>query len=514
MVGPNYAPPQVKVQPAFTEAGAPGAPTTQPSVTTNRPVEITQWWATFQDPELESLVDRAVKGNFNLRQAESRIRQARFQEGVAGATLYPTINTNGGYQRAYGSKNLSIASLFGGGSSSGGTRGAAAQNGSNNIARPEDSINETPTGGPPSPLGSGGLPGTITDLYEAGFDATWEIDVFGGQRRGIEAANDDMQAAVEDRRDALVSLIAEVARNYVQLRGEQRQYDIARQNLAAQQDELKLTESKFRAGFVTQLDVARQATQVATTAATLPALEANIRVSIHALGVLLGQDPDGLEAELVTAAPIPPVPPEVPIGLPSDLLRRRPDIRRAERQIAAATARIGQATADLYPKFSITGTMGFDTSAIKHIADWNSRYYALSPGIDWNIFDARRVRNNIDVQKEQQRQAMSNYQQTVLSALQDVEDSLTRYRTEQLRRRSLADAVDASRQAVSLAKQQYDQGVVDFTTVLDAERNEFGTEDSLAQSDAAISTDLVSVYKALGGGWEITLDKSPLPPAD
>ena len=297
-------------------------------------------------------------------------------------------------------------------------------------ARPRPSP-KAAAAGRKSPFGSGGFPGVDTDLTEVGFDATWEIDVFGGQRRAIEASEADTAAAIEAQRDAVVSLLAEVARTYVQLRGVQKQLMIAHENLASQQNTLQLTESRFNAGFVTQLDVSRQATQVATTAAALPALDAQIRVEIHSLGVLLGQDPDSLVDELEKTQPIPAVPPEVPIGLPSQLLRRRPDIRRAERQLAAAVARVGESTADLYPKFSITGALGLDTSNTKHLFDWGSRYYAFSPGITWPIFDAGRIRDNIHIQEEAGAQAMAAYQLVVLGALRDVEDALAQYRTEQ-----------------------------------------------------------------------------------
>ncbi len=516
-VGPNYKPPEVKVQPSFPETAVPPA-TTQSSVASNRPVPITQWWTTFNDPELNSLIQRAVRSNLNLLQAESRVRQARAQRGVVGSELWPTADLGGGYQRARGSQNVTIPlGAFGGTPSS---TGSAASTSKGNLkapsmkAQPQQQVADSGggsvdtgehLGGPQSPFGSGGFPGVDTNLYEVGFDATWEIDVFGGQRRAIEAADADIAAATDDFHDVLVSLLAEVARNYVDLRGYQRQLAIAKENLAAQQDTLDLTTSKYNAGLVTQLDVAREATQVATTAAVLPGLDAQVRISIHTLAVLLGQDPDALRQELVVEAPIPPVPPEVPVGLPSELLRRRPDIRRAERQIAGATARVGVATADLFPKFSITAAFGFDSTEAKHILDWNSKYWALSPGLSWPIFDAGRIRANIEVNKELQQQALENYQQTVLTALKDVEDSLASYRTEQLRRKSLSDAVEAARQAVDLAKQQYAQGVVDFLTVLDAERAEFAAEDSLAQSDRAISSDLVALYKALGGGWEISL---------
>jgi outer membrane protein, multidrug efflux system len=518
-VGPNYKPPEVKVQPAFAEAKMPTtAPTTQASVPTSgeHKEPIYKWWTTFHDDEMESLVQRAVHQNYTLAEAASRMRQARYQRSVIGSALYPTINANGGYQHARGSSNVEIpAGAFGGG---GGSSNAATVSpnsvGRGQVAKPAQqvagnsaSINNPPPGGPQSPLGSGGLPGVDTDLYQIGFDATWEIDVFGGQRRAVEGADADWAAAQETARDTLVSLVAETARTYIELRGYQRQYAIAQENLAAQQDTLDLTESKFKAGFVTQLDVARQATQVATTAADLPSLEAQIRISIHTLSVLLGEDPDALADELIKPGQIPPVPPEIPIGMPSTLLQRRPDVRRAERQLAAATARVGEATADLFPKFSITGALGFDSTKPKHLLDWNSRYWSLAPGFSWPIFDAGRIRANIDVQNEVQKQAMSNYQETVLNALKDVEDSLASYRTEQLRRQALADATAAAHQAVDLAKQQYNQGLVDFLTVLDAERAEFATESSLAQSDRAISTDLVALYKALGGGWEITVNQ-------
>jgi len=504
MIGPNYSAPVVKINPAFTETQAP--PTTQASIVaavTGPPVE---WWTTFRDMELESLIHRAAKQNLSLKQAASRVRQARAQRGVTGADLLPNFNLDGGYQRGHGSNNVEIPlGAFGGSSGS----KSPASSGKGKLTLPNritPTVNEAANpGGPQSPLGLGGLPGASTDLYQVGFDSTWEIDVFGGQRRAVEAAIDDIQAAREDHRDVLVSLLAEVARNYVELRGLQKQQAIAQENLNAQQQTLDLTKSKFDAGFVTNLDVTRQATQVATTAAVIPALDDQIRVHIHTLGVLLAEDPNALLDELTKVQPIPAVPPEIPIGLPSDLLRRRPDVRRAERQLAAATARIGQAQADLLPKFSLTAALGFDSSRPKALFDWSSRYWALSPGVSWPIFDAGRIQFNIKVTNEQQAQAADNYQLVVLNALKDVEDSLASYRNEQLRHEALQQAADAAKQSVQLARQQYEQGITDFITVLDAERDEFGAQDSLAQSQSAISTDLIALYKALGGGWEVML---------
>jgi outer membrane protein, multidrug efflux system len=499
-VGPDYKPPQVTVRPDFPEAAA-TQPSSDVSVAKPNPVSLVEWWSTFNDPELDSLVHRAIQNNLDLQNAQSRLRQARAQRGVVGADLLPNVNTSAGYQNGRGSNNVVIPLGAFGVPAAGATPTETPL-----VVRAADATPQASVGAsqsePLNPLGAGGLPGVETQLYQAGFDASWEIDVFGGVHRSIEAADADTAAAIEDRRFVAVSLVAEVARNYVELRSSQRQLKIAEENLASQQQTLELTRSRRHAGFVTDLDVARQAAQVAATASTLPQLEASIRRSIHQLGILLGQDPDSLSAELESPAPIPPVPPEVPIGMPVDLLRRRPDIRRAERQVAAASARIGVATADLYPRFSLTGSFGLDSSKTKNLIEWNSRYFALNPGISWPIFDGGRIKANIQVQKELAQQAANNYQQTVLNALGDVEDALASYRTEQIRNRALVDEVAASQDAEAIARQQYEQGLVDFLSVLDAQRSLFEAQIVLAQSDGAISTDLVALYKALGGGWE------------
>jgi NodT family efflux transporter outer membrane factor (OMF) lipoprotein len=525
MVGPNYKPPEVHVNPSYGELSAqmPATqPTTRASVVTQQPVPAGKWWTTFNDDELNSLIDRAVKGNLSVQEAQSRLRQARYQLAIAGAQLYPDVNVDGGYNHSRGSSNIIIPpGAFGSSSSSSATPLAVPRGTGHATAAPAavsqsgtsgsgsggsgggSSISGGGIAGPQSPLGQGGLPGVVTDVYQVGFDASWEIDVFGGTRRGIEAAEADTQAAIEDERSVYISLLAEVARNYVELRGFQRQAEIARQNLLTQEDSLELTRSRFQNGFVTQLDVSRQAAQVATTAAEIPPLEYQAHQSIHSLSILLGLDPDALAEELEQVKPIPPLPPTVPVGLPSDLLRRRPDIRRAERQLAASSARIGVATADLFPKFTITGLLGLDSSKPKNLFDYSSRYYSFVPGVSWPIFDAGQIQNNIKVQNELERQAALGYQNTVLSALQEVEDSLAAYRTEQVRRRALADAVAASRDAVDLARQQYQQGVTDFLTVLDAQRTLLSAENSLVQSDSNLCDDLVALYKALGGGWEV-----------
>lgn len=507
-VGPDYKPPQVQVNGSFPELHQPTTmPTTLPfdaqgragntSQPTGRPVQITQWWATFGDPVLDSLIDRAVRNNLNLQVAASRIRESRFQRLVVASNQYPQVNVDGSYTHTRFSENgLPIG-------------GPTAPTNKTSISAPESasiSRNATTGGGASASSSGSNLFSNFKqelDLYQAGFDASWEIDVFGGVRREVEAANASIEANVENTRDVLISLLAEVARNYIDLRGTQRQMAIAIDNLRTQQQSLELTRQRLNAGVATDLDVARAASQVATTAAAIPLLHNQIRQTVHRLGVLLGQDPASLSEELHAEKPIPVPPGEVPVGLPSDLLRRRPDIRRAERQLAASSANIGVATSDLFPKFSLTGSFGLQSEKPKNLFDWNSRFYSLGPAVSWPIFDAGRIRNNIQVFNERERQALATYQQTVLQALEDVEDSLSAYETEQVRRRALADAVAADQHAVDLANQLYAQGVVDFLQVLDAERSLFSSQDALAQSDRNVSIDLVALYKSLGGGWEV-----------
>jgi len=489
-VGPNYSPPTFKTPASFSEI--PPTATTQPSRTNAQPIEISQWWATFRDPELSSLIRRAAASNLDLKQAESRIRSARWSRVIAASGLYPTVNLGGDYLGARGSKNVKFPlSAFGApiksekkDSTSSGSGGASS-------------------GAPLSPLGGGGLPGVETNIYQAGFDASWEIDIFGGTRRSIEAAEADYKASVESRNDVYVSLLAEVARNYVELRQTQNQIRITNENLDTQKASLALTQERFRAGVTTQLDVSRAQAQVADTAAGIPSLDAQMHQTIHRLGVLLGEQPAELTGELTQTGVIPAVPDVVPVGVPTDLLRRRPDIRRAERQLASATAHVGVATADLYPKFTLIGTFGFDASKFSHIADYSSRYWSIGPGVTWPVFNAGRIRANIQTYNESQQQALTTYEQTVLQAMEDVEDALVAYSREQMRRQALADSVAANKQSVDLATQQYRQGVVDFLTVLEAQRSLFLAEDQLAISDAQIAADLVALYKAIGGGWEL-----------
>jgi NodT family efflux transporter outer membrane factor (OMF) lipoprotein len=337
--------------------------------------------------------------------------------------------------------------------------------------------------------------------YFAGFDAAWELDIFGGVRRSIEAADADLQASVEARRDVLVTLTAEVARNYIDLRAFQQRILIAQQNLAAQKHSAKLTRQRFEAGLASGLDVANAEAQVATTGAVIPLLEASGRQMIYSLGVLLGRPPAALVQELAPALAIPTAPPSAPMGVPSELLRRRPDIRQAEAGVHAATARIGVAEADLYPRFTITGSMGVKSSDFGSWLDWSSRLWSVGPGVTWRVFDMGRIRSDIAQQESLQEQSLISYQKTVLTALQEVEGALIALDKEQEHRKALVDAVAFNQKAVDLSIKLYTEGQTDFLNVLQAQRALFLTQDALAQSTQTISTNLVALYKALGGGW-------------
>jgi outer membrane protein, multidrug efflux system len=474
-VGPDYNPPKMdkaQVPGQFSELKSATRPTTQPDVTSASAeaqiaaMDYQKWWMTFNDPELNSLIDRAVKQNPDLIAAEARIREARAERGIAASAFYPQVNANGQFSHNRESSNIPGAQAFSGGGS------------------------------------NGTFPGQESDLWQAGLDASWEVDIFGGTRRAVESANAQIEASVEDRRDVLITLLAEVAVNYIQLRGAQYQLDLAESNLQSQQETLNLTRSKAEGGLIPYLNVAQQEAQVATTGSTIPTLQAQIRTNIHALGVLLGQGPGSLSAELSGEAPIPVGPSAIPPGLPSDLLRRRPDIRRAERQLASATAQIGVATSDLFPKFNITGALGTEGTEFKQLFDYSSRFYNIAPGITWDIFDAGKVKSNIEVQNEKQAEALEAYVKTVLQGMEDVDDSLVNFNREQARLQSLREAVDANQKAVELSTELFEKGSADFLSVLDAQRNLFAAQLAMAQSEQLVSSDLVSLYKALGGGWQ------------
>lgn len=454
LVGPDYRRPSTNMPGKWvTSLKTNDVPATQASVVTpDRQADLTRWWSHFHDPVLDSLIDRAIRANLDIRAARSRLVQARAARRGTAAGLFPSAGLGGGFTR--------------------------------------------------SATGNSGPAPSTTNLFQAGFDASWEIDFFGGQRRSIEQAEADVQTAVEDRRDVLVTILAEVATGYLSLRGYQREITIARENLTAQMRTADITRRRFKAGFDDPLDVANADASVAGTRAAIPVLEQLSQQTIYGLSVLVGEAPGELLAELSREAPIPPNPPEVPIGLPSDLLRRRPDIRRAEAILHSATARVGVAMADLFPRFSLTGSATLRSAQLGSLFGTSGQGWSFGPTVSWPILDFGAVRSNIGVQTAVQEQALLGYQQTVLQALRDVESSLVAYGKEQEHRVALTEAVAANKRATDVATRLYSNGNTDFLNVVTAQRSLYAAQTALVQSDRTIATNLVALYKALGGGWE------------
>lgn len=506
VVGPDYERPSVTVPDQWSNELEQGVSTGES--------DLAEWWKTFDDPMLDALVQQAIEANLDLRAAESRIREARAAETFSEADLWPALNASAGYRRIQNvkpeepSRRFTIAGL----SATATPLGLAPSATILPAGALGPSINISPdlTGGgnsrvtvsTPQARGTGGLQ-RHDDLYQAGFDAGWELDLFGGTRREIEAARAVTEAVEESRRDIQVSLTAEVARQYFSLRAAQAGLEIATKNIEIQQNTLDLVRARFDAGLVGELDVKNAEAQLASTEATVPTYAAAVQYAIHRLGVLLGGRPDALQDELSTVAALTTPPPDVPIGLPSDLLRRRPDVRQAERELAAATARIGVATADLFPKVSLTGLFSSQDDVLYGIKRNANMTWSIGPSIRWPVFDAGRIRANIGIQNERQEQALLAYEQAVLLSLEDVENALVAYAKEQNRMLSLAKAAEANRDAVAIAGDLYSQGLVNFLSVLEAERSLAATEAQHIQSRAAVLTHLVALFKALGGGWDV-----------
>jgi NodT family efflux transporter outer membrane factor (OMF) lipoprotein len=475
----------------ITPHAKPAAYVPKPSVPVGEPVDP-EWWDVFGDPQLVALERKVGTGNFDVRIATVRLAESRASLGVARSAAFPTLNGNANYTRELESKE-GVLSLLGGSSSP-----ATSSNG---------------LGGT-----SGGIPNTGIyapfDLYQYGFDASWELDLWGRVKRDVEQAKAQVTAGEESRRDALVTAQAEVARDYIDLRGAQEQLRIARENLKSAQDSLGLTRERAAGGLSTDLDVANAAAQVESTRSEIPNLEARVASDENAIALLLGEPPQALDAELDVPNPIPPVPPTVPVGLPSELARRRPDIREAEANLHAATANIGVATADFYPKFTLSGSIAIQATEFNKLADWGQAdTYGFGPSITLPIFQGGKLTRTLELRQQQQQEAAITYQRTVLAALHDVDNALTAYAAEQGRRESLRRAVAENRRALALARDQYSAGIETFLSVLDAQRTLLATEQQLAISTATISTDLVALYKALGGGWETSYPEEPEPQA-
>jgi NodT family efflux transporter outer membrane factor (OMF) lipoprotein len=445
-VGPDYRPPEVGISETWQQGGDPAL---VPTRAVNR-----RWWAAFKDPLLDGLVAQVETNNLDVRQSIARVREARANLGVARGTWWPEANAEGSAIRQRTSENG---------------------------------------------LNSGG--GTET-LYGAGLDASWELDLFGRIGRSVESARADYQASEEDRGDVLISMQAELARTYFDMRTFQARLAAAEGNISSQQQVLKLTQSRFKNGLATGLDVAQAEQVLAASQAEVPPLRVGLTQAINTLAVLLGQTPGSLPEELGRPAPIPVPPPRVAIGVPADLLRQRPDIRRAERQLAAQTARIGVATADLYPRLSLSGTFAFEAIDAGDLLQGGSKAFGFGPTLRWLLFDGGRVRAQIAVEDARTEQALLAYEQTVLNALNEVENTLSQYLNQRTRQAALDRSVQAAQRALRLATRLYRDGLVDFQNVLDAQRALFDNENQQAAARGNTSIFLVQLYKALGGGWD------------
>jgi len=447
-VGPDYKPPETNAPAAWQ---ARSADAWQPAPADPR--ILARWWDTLNDPVLTRLVEEALSGNLDLKTAEARIREARALRGIERAGLFPSVDASGTALRRRTSEH--------------GTAGAAVE----------------------------------TDYYQASFDAGWELDLFGGRRRAVEAAQADLEAAQAFRDSVRVSLAAETARTYVELRTYQERLALVEANIRIQEATYQLNLSRYQAGLIDELPVQQSLYNLEHTRSQISVLETGLEASQNRLAVLLGKAPGSVTPLLAEPGAIPVVPLEVAVGIPAEALRRRPDVRQAERELAAATARIGEATADLYPKFRLVGTIGLESLLSGHLLEWASRFWSLGPAVSWKAFDAGAIRKNVEVRSARQEQALLNYENVILQALEEVENALTAFAKEQQRLDRLEKAVEAARKAETVARDRYQAGLVDFTDVLDAQRTLQAFQDELAQSRGAVTADLIRLYKALGGGW-------------
>ncbi len=491
-VGPHYHAPQLATPPAFAEA--------HPAVAA---VDPAQWWTVFNDPLLNNLIQRGLTQNLDLTAASSRVREARLTVRETRAGEFPTVNATADANRQRISKNGGFASLFSPAGKPGGGAGGGSGGGGTG-------------GGNGSVQGGIGAPGTTFNTYSLGFDASWQLDLFGGVRRQVQSARRRVESAEWSRRDSVVSIAAEIADDYFQLRVLQRRAPLARAELKRERDTLAIIRARGNAGLTANSDVTRQLVQIATAEATLGPLEADGRALIHALGILVGGTPEALLGAFDINISPPPaaLPPPVPAGVPSDLLRRRPDIRSAERDLAAATSDIGVAVADLYPKFTITTPFTLLSSGISDLFQSNSIQASVGGSVNFPLLDFGRRRAVIGERRETREQMYIAYQQAVLTGLRETEDALARERIERNRRDVLArGAADAQRTVDAIAV-QYRYGLIELTPVLDAQRDLLQAEDNLAQSEGTISRQTIALYKALGGGWEMLPEIGPRPERD
>ena len=448
-VGPNYHRPTTPVDAHFVNAGEPGFAETS---------AVEKYWESFQDPLLNSLVDDAIAHNNTLAAAAANLHAARAARRLTGFDQFPTITASASYtHELYAEEQLP------------------------GVDRHDREF----------------------DAADAGFTGLWELDLFGRVRRNVEAARADVGVAGATLQDARVGVIAELARDYFVLRGLQDQLALTLKNADNQERTLKLTHNRLDAGRGNELDTSRAEAQWRTTRSSIPTLEASIATTIYRLSTLTGRQPNALSERLTPPATTPDLPPLNAIGSPEDMLRRRPDIRIAERRLAGATARVGVAMGDLFPKVTLNGTLGYVAPTFSEFGTADARFFSLGPSITWAAFDLGRVRARIGEARAQTDAALANYQGAVLSALEDTEGALISYGRAQTRRDELRGAAAASDKAADLANRRFQGGLIDFLEVLDAERTALSAELLLSQSRTDAATSLIAVYKALGAGWNL-----------
>jgi len=461
-VGPDYRRPDLDAPVTWSQDPTPGR--------ASGVFEDVAWWKAFGDPILDELITRGLSGNLDIAQARARVRQARADVRTARAGLFPAIDLTG------------TSTSSGGGSLPDGTSGGS------------------------SGASSGGTTsGTTTStVYTAGFDATWELDFFGGQRRSVESTKATLQADIEAVNDARLTLIGDVATNYVALRAYQEQLAIARKTLETQRQNADVTRERFRLGLINQVDVAQAEGQAASTAADLPVLESDIKSSIHRLGILVGLPPETLYDLLATPRNLPELPDKLlATGLPAELLWRRPDLRASERKLAAASAAIGVATADLYPKFDLTAGLGLQGITPAKVAGFSTWYWSVIPGLSWPVFDAGKAKAAVEKKKALYDEALAAYKATFHTALEDVENALAGYFAQRAREHRLVASVAAYQEALALDNERYAKGLTTFLTVLTDQASLYSVQTDLTKCRANVRTNLVSLYKALGGGWNV-----------
>ena len=415
--------------------------------------DLSRWWEVFSDPLLSSLIDRAVQNNLDLKIALARVKEARAAVGVISSDLYPTLDAGATIERSRQSENV-------------------------------------------NPLAT-----KAETEYGLSLDAGWEIDLFGRNRRSIEAATADYQVSLEDQNDILITILAEVARTYFQVRTLQAQLSTVHKNIESQKAMLKLTRARYKYGLASYLDVSQATRVLANTEADLPLLRVQLDQNVTGLSVLLGEPSRRLRQELQSVCPVPLPPTEVVVGIPAEQIRQRPDVRKAERQLAAETARIGVVTADLYPSFSLTGTLGMASLNTGNFFDADSRLYGFGPSLRWNIFDMGKIRRQIEVADARTEQALHTYELTMFEAIKEVEDNLKGYHEQRLRMGALGHSVQASRETLAMSTKLYKDGLTSFQDVLDAQQSLLATELNLDAARGNTSIQLVGLYKALAGGW-------------